>query len=95
MIYCLFTINKFPFYFYLKQSILYPLNKVLINCLIWLSKILKSWIFLLIDFYLYSVVYYNSDQILIMDEDYEMFKIVVIGSQGTGKTNISTRYIRN
>lgn len=54
-----------------------------------------SWIFLLIDFYLYSVVYYNSDQILIMDEDYEMFKIVVIGSQGTGKTNISTRYIRN
>lgn len=30
-----------------------------------------------------------------MDEDYEMFKIVVIGSQGTGKTNISTRYIRN
>jgi GTPase SAR1 family protein len=30
-----------------------------------------------------------------MDEDYEMFKIVVIGSMGTGKTNISTRYIRN
>lgn len=24
-----------------------------------------------------------------------MFKIVVIGSMGTGKTNISTRYIRN
>ena len=30
-----------------------------------------------------------------MDEDYEMFKIVVIGSTGTGKTNISTRYIKN
>lgn len=24
-----------------------------------------------------------------------MFKIVVIGSMGTGKTNLSTRYIRN
>lgn len=30
-----------------------------------------------------------------MDEDYQMFKIVIIGSQATGKTNISTRYIRN
>lgn len=29
------------------------------------------------------------------DDDHEMFKIVVIGSSGTGKTNISTRYIRN
>lgn len=25
----------------------------------------------------------------------EMFKIVVIGSSGTGKTNISTRYVNN
>lgn len=30
-----------------------------------------------------------------MDDDYEMFKIVIIGSTGTGKTNIATRYIRN
>lgn len=30
-----------------------------------------------------------------MDDDHEMFKIVVIGSSGTGKTNISTRYIKN
>jgi len=30
-----------------------------------------------------------------MDEDYEMFKIVVIGSTGTGKTNISMRYVKN
>jgi hypothetical protein len=29
------------------------------------------------------------------DDDYEVFKIVVIGSTGTGKTNIGTRYIRN
>lgn len=29
------------------------------------------------------------------DDDHEMFKVVVIGSSGTGKTNISTRYIRN
>lgn len=27
-----------------------------------------------------------------MDEDYEVFKIIVIGKFGTGKTNISTRY---
>lgn len=30
-----------------------------------------------------------------MDEDHEMFKIVVIGNSGTGKTGIATRYIRN
>ena len=30
-----------------------------------------------------------------MDDDHQMFKIVVIGSSNTGKTNISTRYIRN
>ena len=30
-----------------------------------------------------------------MEDDYEMFKIVIIGSTGTGKTNIATRYIRN
>lgn len=30
-----------------------------------------------------------------MDDDHEMFKIVVIGSSGTGKTNIATRYIKN
>lgn len=30
-----------------------------------------------------------------MDDDYEMFKIVIIGSSGTGKTNIATRYIKN
>jgi len=32
---------------------------------------------------------------MITDDDYEMFKIVVIGSTNTGKTNIATRYIRN
>lgn len=30
-----------------------------------------------------------------MEEDLEMFKIVIIGSSGTGKTNISTRFIRD
>lgn len=30
-----------------------------------------------------------------MDEDHQMFKIVVIGNSGTGKTGIATRYIRN
>jgi small GTP-binding protein len=30
-----------------------------------------------------------------MDDDHEMFKIVVIGNSGTGKTNITTRYINN
>ena len=30
-----------------------------------------------------------------MQQDYQMFKIVVIGSMGTGKTNIATRYIKN
>ena len=30
-----------------------------------------------------------------MDDECDMFKIVVIGSSGTGKTNISTRYIKN
>ena len=39
--------------------------------------------------------YYKALDTNKMDEDYEMFKIVVIGSMGTGKTNISTRYIRN
>ena len=36
------------------------------------------------------------------DEDYEMFKIVVIGNRannvgdsGTGKTNITTRFVKN
>jgi len=36
------------------------------------------------------------------DEDYEMFKIVVIGNferylgdSGTGKTNITTRFVKN
>lgn len=30
-----------------------------------------------------------------MDEDYKMFKVVIIGCTGTGKTNIATRYIRD
>ena len=30
-----------------------------------------------------------------MQDDHEMFKIVVIGNSGTGKTNISTRYVKN
>jgi small GTP-binding protein len=30
-----------------------------------------------------------------MDEDCEMFKIVIIGSMGTGKTNISMRYVKS
>lgn len=30
-----------------------------------------------------------------MSEDHQMFKIVVIGNSGTGKTNILTRYIGN
>ena len=30
-----------------------------------------------------------------MDDDHQMFKIVVIGNSGTGKTGIATRYIRN
>lgn len=28
-------------------------------------------------------------------DDYEMFKIVIIGSMGTGKTNIATRFIKD
>lgn len=30
-----------------------------------------------------------------MDEEFEMFKVVVIGSTGTGKTKISQRYAKN
>lgn len=30
-----------------------------------------------------------------MNAECDLFKIVVIGSSGTGKTNISTRYIRD
>jgi GTPase SAR1 family protein len=30
-----------------------------------------------------------------MDEDYEVWKIVLIGQFGAGKTNISTRYVRD
>ena len=30
-----------------------------------------------------------------MEDDCKMFKIVVIGTSGTGKTNIATRYVRD
>lgn len=30
-----------------------------------------------------------------MEDDCKMFKIVVIGTSGTGKTNIATRFIRD
>ena len=30
-----------------------------------------------------------------MEDDLETYKIVIIGSSGTGKTNISTRYTRD
>lgn len=29
-----------------------------------------------------------------MDDDIEHYKIVLIGNSGTGKTNITTRYIK-
>ena len=30
-----------------------------------------------------------------MDDDLEMYKIVIIGGSGVGKTNISTRFTKN
>ena len=30
-----------------------------------------------------------------MDEEFEMYKVVIIGESGTGKTNITTRYMKD